>query len=134
LGAVESTLIALCTQRSWAYPVADYDLKYFTGKMYFMDLSSASIAENIGLALYLLDDILSSSTKNISINALNTRVFNPLKTLFNGTDISLWTVFWWVSSFSNINAVIWAGVLITSFCVQNSTDRSYFAQKGIRYW
>jgi hypothetical protein len=133
LGAVESTLVALSTQRSWAYPVADYDLKYFTGKMYFMDLSSASIAENIGLALYLLDDILSSSTKNISINALNTRVFNPLKTLFNGTDISLWTVFWWVSSFSNINAVIWAGVLITSFCVQNSTDRSYFAQKGIRY-
>jgi hypothetical protein len=101
--------------------------------MYFMDLSSASISENIALALHLLDDSLSSSTKNISIDALNIRVFKPLKTLFNGTDKSLWSVFWWVSSFSNINAVIWAGVLTTSFCVQNSTDRSYFAQKGIRY-
>ncbi len=62
LEAVESTLVALSTQRSWAYPVADYDLKYFYGEMYFMDLSSASISENIGLALHLLDDSLSSST------------------------------------------------------------------------
>ncbi len=133
LEAVESTLVALSTQRSWAYPAADYDLQYFNGEMYFMDLSSASISENIGLALYLLEDSLSSSTKAISIDALNTRVFKPLKTLFNGNNATLWSKFWWVSSNSNHNAVIWAAVLITSFCVQNSTDRSYFAQKGIRY-
>ncbi len=133
LPAVESTLVALSTQRSWAYPAADYHLNYFYGTSFFMDLSSASMAENIGLAFYMLKDSLSSTTKSTVLNALYTRVFNPLKAMFQSNDSSLWSKFWWVSSNSNHNAVIWAAVLITSFCVQNSTDRSFFAQKGIRY-
>jgi hypothetical protein len=74
---VESTLVALSTQRSWAFPAADYHLNYFYGTTFFMDLSSAAMAENIGLAVYMLNDSLSSTTKSIVLNALYTRVFNP---------------------------------------------------------
>jgi hypothetical protein len=133
LEAVESALVALSTQRSWAYPAADYSLEYFYGTTYFMDLSSASIAENLGLALYMLDDVLSSTTKSTVMDALYTRVFNPLNVIFEGSDSSLWSKFWWVSSNSNHNAVIWAGVMIASFCVQSATDRSLLAGKAIRY-
>lgn len=130
LEAIESTLMALATQRSWAFPAADQDLEYFNGVRYFMDLSSSWIAENMGFTLFLLNNIISKATTSTVVEALNIRVFTPLKMSFEGK--APWQ--WWVTSSSNHNAVIWTGVMITSFCTQeNIADRYYFANKAVTY-
>lgn len=127
---IESDLVALSKQRSWAFPSADPDLSYFYGTKYFSDLSSADIAENLGLAIYLLNHKISSSTKTVVKDALNTRVFNPIRKSFNGT--ASWQ--WWMTSQSNHNAVIWAGVSVAAFSVLDSADdRKFFASKAIYY-
>jgi len=130
LEAIESTLTALATQRSWVFPAADQDLEYFNGERYFMDLSSSWIAANIGFTVFLLNNTISKATKSTVVEALNKRVFTPLKMSFQGK--APWQ--WWVTSSSNHNAVIWTGVMIASFCAQeNLADRNYYANKAITY-
>ena len=130
LEAIESTLTALATQRSWVFPAADQDLEYFNGERYFMDLSSSWIAANIGFTVFLLNNTISTATKSTVVEALNKRVFTPLKMSFQGK--APWQ--WWVTSSSNHNAVIWTGVMIASFCAQeNIADRNYYANKAITY-
>jgi hypothetical protein len=130
LEAIESTLMALATQRSWAFPAADQDLEYFNGERYFMDLSSSWISANIGFTVFLLNNTISTATRSTVAEALNKRVFTPLKMSFEGK--APWQ--WWVTSSSNHNAVIWTGVMIASFCAQeNIADRNYYANKAITY-
>jgi len=130
LPTIESDLVSVATQRSWAYPSADPNLLYFNGAQYFMDLSSAGIAENLGLALYLMNSQLSTETMDVVKQALYTRVFNPLKNSFNGT--APWQ--WWVTAQSNHVAVVWTGVLVAAFCViENAEDRKFFVDKAIYF-
>ena len=127
LPTIESDLVSVATQRSWAYPSSDPNLKYFYGTQYFMDLQSSYMTRQFGMTLYMLGDLLSSTTKTTVTNALYSRVFNPIQQSYDGT--GPWQL--WISSDSNINTVIWAGVMVAVFCVCGPDDRSYFASKSI---
>jgi len=130
LNTIESDLYLLSKQRTWAYPSADWNLLYFNGTQYFMDLSSAAIASNLALALYLMNSQLSTETTDVVKQVLYTRVFNPLKNSFNGT--APWQ--WWVAAESNHVAVVWTGVLVAAFCViENAEDRKFFVDKAIYF-
>lgn len=65
-----------------ALPAGDRNLTPFKGTKYIMNLSSATHAANIGLILYLLNNV--SCKKEIVIDELNTRVFNPIQQLLKG--------------------------------------------------
>lgn len=93
-------------------------------------LSHFGQAANFGLAIHLIGDMLNETVKNVVIDALITRVFEPLNSTLQGDGIRMW----WIKEDTNWNSVCWAGVMIAVFCVVDSaTDRSFFASRAIEY-
>ena len=123
--------MSLATQRSWALPSADWKLSYFSGTEYFVDLNSAMMAADLGLALYLLGDLLNETVRTTVADALDVRVFQPLKrAILSGPTPSMW----WYSEASNWNAVCWAGVIIAIFCALDDYDeRNFLSSNAIEH-
>mmetsp|Transcript_20396 Transcript_20396/g.29070 ORF Transcript_20396/g.29070 Transcript_20396/m.29070 type:complete len:455 (+) Transcript_20396:376-1740(+) len=130
LEIIEADLLSLATQRSWALPSSDVGLTYFNGTQYFVELNSAAMAANFGLAIHLIGDMLNETIKNVVIDALITRVFDPLNSTLQGDGIRMW----WIKEDTNWNSVCWAGVMIAVFCALDSAaDRSFFTSRAIEY-
>jgi hypothetical protein len=123
--------MSLATQRSWALPSADWKLSYFSGTEYFVDLNSAMMAADLGLALYLLGDLLNETVRTTVMDALDVRVFQPLKrAILSCPTPSMW----WYSEASNWNAVCWAGVIIAIFCALDDYDeRNFLSSNAIEH-
>ena len=59
--------------------------------------------------LYMLEDKISSQTKNNVLNAINTRVIKPMDLHLAGNQTIL-KKHWWKNAPENLNVVCWSGV------------------------
>jgi hypothetical protein len=129
LAAIDMVLQQLATQRTWSDPQQDTNLRAYNEGKWFMDLMSAAMAHELAQALYLLGDKVSPQTRQIVLNALEARVFAPVrKTLVTDVDG------WWLHTKINWNAVILCDVVGAALTViESKADRALFANMGEQY-
>lgn len=129
ISTINMVLRELATQPTWIAPAQDPKLRAYNEGHWFMDLMSASMARELAQSLYMLGDRVDSETRQIVMNALETRVFAPVrKTLTDGADG------WWLTVDHNWNAVILADVAGAALSVIPSRhDRARFAAMGQHY-
>jgi hypothetical protein len=127
LPKIEEYLNGLATQRSWAFSAHDTDLSYYNGR-YFVELCSGfkflifllisnliilvAIASNIAQTYYMFEEKLSQATKTNVLNALNERIFQPMRLSF-ANDTWIKTKHFWEDKDNNWNAVCWSGVVLS---------------------
>jgi len=128
--AIEMVLKELIHQKSWTLPAHDSKKQNFEGRNYTVDLNVAGFGHSLAQALYLLDDKLSSAVRKDVLDALYTRMFNPvLRTIEtkNGDH-------WWLTTTNNWNAVCLAGVTGAALAaIPGKEERAKFVAIGERY-
>jgi hypothetical protein len=119
----------LAAQKSWALPAHDVDQGYISGKRYFVELVSADLANNLATTLYLLGDKLPANTRKQVMDALETRVFKPMRASYvSGKGQT------WLKVESNWNAVCLAGVTGAALAVlPEKSDRAFFVAAAEHY-
>jgi hypothetical protein len=122
IGAIEKTLTELTTQPTWTWPASDGNLRNFRDRNYDVDLNAADTAREIAQTLYLLGDRLSANVRTTTRNALETRVFAPVRaSLATGKDNV------WLRVGNNWNAVCLAGVVSAALAtLPDRNDRAAF--------
>ena len=124
--AIEKALKELITQKTWVHP-RNFNQKNFDG---LVELSTASYAQNIAEAIYLLKDKLSPSIRAQAISVLYQRAFNPLlKTLeTKNNDHS------WLTGTNNWNAVCLSGITGAALTIiQDKKERATYIAIAERY-
>ncbi len=150
LPRIAEQLDAISAQRSWTLPAHDVDLENFKGTRYYVDLGASSLSRVVAETLYLLGDSLPEATRKRAMDALEQRIFAPMRDSIAGNHRQ----FWFHRS-SNWNAVCWAGVAGSALTVLPDRDQralfaaaaqfygdayldSYtpdgYAEEGIGYW
>ena len=121
---------SLSTQKSWAYAGNDPNLTVYRGKLYFVELNSAAVADMIAESLFLLGTSLPEATRVRAMNALEQRVFVPMRQAYatgNGES--------WLTVESNWNAVCLNGVTGAALAVMGDRhDRALFVAGAERYY
>jgi hypothetical protein len=128
---VNMVLHELATQKSWTLPAHDGTaLNSYSGRAYFVELNSAALAYELSQALYLLDDKVDPKVRGEVTNALQKRIFDPLReTAVTGKGNN-----WWVFGTNNWNAVCFAGATGAALtALPNKEDRAFFAAMAERY-
>ena len=77
LAALEESVAALCSERTWLYPAHDRSLRNFKGTTIDIDLGSSHVASNLATAHYLLGDKLPAKTSKLIRDNLRRRIFKP---------------------------------------------------------
>ena len=122
LPAIEMVLHEMTIQPTWTNAAHDRSLGCFKRTHYSVDLSSATFAHELAQALYLLGDKLSPEIVQEVKEALEIRIFNPMRRSFktgsgNG----------WLRVTSNWNAVCLAGVTGAALAsLEDVSDRALF--------
>jgi hypothetical protein len=89
------------------------------------------MAADLGLALYLLRDLLNKTLRTTITDALDVRLFQPLKCAILSGPMSSMS---WYSEASNWNAVCWAGVIITIFrALYDYDERNFLSSNAIKH-
>lgn len=130
LPAIETALLELIRQPSWTLPAHDApDLRNFRGTSRDIDLQSAQIALDLAQTLHLLGGWLNSDLRQAVMEALEIRVFAPLRrSLETGRGNT------WLTALHNWNAVCLAGVVPAALAVlQERTARAVHAAAAERY-
>jgi hypothetical protein len=130
LRAIERTLGELDDQPTWTWPAHDAALRNFLHHDYEVDLVAADTAHDIAQALYMLGDKLPPALRTRTLDALNLRVFAPVRrTLATGDRDNSW-----LRADHNWNAVCLKGVVIAALTVlADRRDRAAFAAAGEHY-
>jgi len=127
---IEMVLKELIRQKSWTLPAHDSKKQNFEGRNYTVDLNVAGFGHSVAQALYLLDDKLSPAMRKDVLNALYTRMFNPVMRTIetkNGDH-------WWLTTTNNWNAVCLAGVTGAALAaIPEKEERARFVAIGERY-
>lgn len=129
LPRIEETLKGLCAQPTWVIPAHDRKLLSHSGKAHEVDLHAATSASDLALALHLLGDKLDPTTVRQVREALEARIFAPVrKSLATGKGHH------WLKVESNWNAVCLAGVTTAALAVlEDPKDRALFAAAAERF-
>jgi hypothetical protein len=129
VATVEKTLTEWSNQPAWTWPAHDKGLRNFKDKNYEVDLLSADIAHDMAQALYLLGDRINPSVRKTALDALEKRVFTPVRnTLITGKDNT------WIKREGNWNLVCLAGVVSAALAVlPDRNDRAVFAAAAEHY-
>jgi len=107
LPAIEESIRACCTDKTWVLPAHDRSLRNFRGETTEIDLRVANEAWNLATVDYWLGDKLSPAVRKLIDDELERRVFTSFEsTLKTGTPRS-----WWIKGTNNWNAVCLAGVV-----------------------
>ena len=72
---------------------------------------SVAVASNIAQIYYMFEEKLSQETKTNILNALNERIFNPMRLSF-ANDTWIKGKHFWEDKDNNWNPVCWSGVVI----------------------
>lgn len=121
----------LSTQKSWTWPAHDVKLESYSGRHYFVELNSASLAHAIAETLYLLGDQLPPATRIRAINALERRIFDPMRQTFATGKGNGWLE---SASAGNWNAVCLDGVTGAALSVlPGRRERALFVAAAERY-
>ena len=126
---IEKTMISLCEQNPWTPPTHDRNLETYRGKAYFVDLLTATFGNGLAQSIYLLDDKLSHEVKKIVMNALEQKVFGPIKNCLKTEKL-----FPWFTQTLNWNSVCIAGVVGAATAVLPSReDRAFYIAFAEQY-
>lgn len=126
---IAMVLDELASQKSWTLPAHDGNLDSFSGRHYFVELNSADLAHTIAETLYLLGPQLPEATRRHVMDALEQRIFAPMRESFatgkgNG----------WLRYKMNWNAVCVDGVTGAALAVlSDRKGRALFAAAGEHY-
>lgn len=110
---IEKVLVELCNQPTWVIPAHDWYLENFKETNPNVDLASATQANELGQALYLLNDKISDDVKQLVVEKLYKRVFNPVLKTVRTLD----TRHYWLTVTNNWNSVCLAGVTAAALAV-----------------
>ena len=75
---VEEGLRDIINQKSWVSPRSDHDFKNYNGVEYSVELTSSLYAHTIAQTLYMMGNKISPKLRKEAMDALYTRIFNPI--------------------------------------------------------
>ena len=134
LPRIHEILREYVTQPTWTLPAHDHSLANFKRKAYSVDLAAADMAAQLAEAVYLLDAKIDTSVRVSVIDALETRIFAPVR-----NSLRTGNGHWWLGSMShpvqnNWNPVCLAGV-IGAACrlLPDRAERALFVAAGEHY-
>lgn len=110
---IEKVLIELCKQPTWVLPAHDWHLENFKQTNPNVDLSSATQANQLAQALFLLNDKIDKDIHQIVVDKLYQRVFNPVLRTTRNLD----NRHYWFTVTNNWNSVCLAGVTSAALAV-----------------
>jgi hypothetical protein len=122
LPAIEESIRAVASEKTWVYPAHDRSLNNFYGKVIEIDLSSAATSWNLATADYWLQDKLSEPVRKLIRSELERRTFGPFESYVNTGKPRLW----WATGTNNWNAVCLAGVTGSALSVIEDRRRRAF--------
>jgi hypothetical protein len=116
-------------QPTWVLPAHDAKLVTFHRTSYFVDLNSSAFANELAETLYLLGDKISPETRAKVPDALESRVFGPMRESFKTGKGE-----WWLTADHNWNAVCLAGVTGAALTIlPDRKDRALFVAAAEHY-
>lgn len=131
ISRIAMVLDQLSTQPTWNEPANDADLRDYGTPRYrqTISLDSATTAQNIAEALYLLGDELPAATRKTVMTALNTRIFEPMRAA-----IATGHGYWWMTGATNWNAVCLDGVTSAVLsALPSRRERALFVAAAAHY-
>ena len=134
LPALEESIRAVCSEKTWVMPAHDRSLKNFRGELIDVDLAVAGLSWELATSYYWLGDKLSPEIRQLIRDELRRRTFDPFKKCVNTGAPRMW----WVTGTNNWNAVCLAGTVGAALAVVESPEeRAFFvaaAEKSITYF
>lgn len=113
INTLEKVLVELCEQPTWVIPAHDWHLENFKQTNPNVDLSSATQANQLAQALFLLNDKIDSRVYQKVVDKLFERVFNPILKTVRTLD----NRHYWFTVTNNWNSVCIAGVTAAALAV-----------------
>jgi hypothetical protein len=134
IGPFESTVAALCAEKTWVMPAHDGSLSNFKGEAIVPDLGATGLAAEMAEADYLLGDRLSGKTRQLIREEVRRRVLAPFKDMIEGRQKEAF----WVRAKMNWNAVCVGNTVFAALTLLDSREeRAFYAAAGehsIRYF
>lgn len=125
LPRIVEQLDAISAEPSWTLAAHDPHLLNFHGTHYYVDLNAATLGHNVAEALYLMGDKLPAATRKRAMDALEQKVFSPMRRAYAGQEQSY---IGWLKAEQNWNAVCHNGVTDAALTVlPDRNDRALFA-------
>lgn len=129
---VEDGLRDILNQKSWVSPRSDYDFKNYNGVEYSVELTSSLYAHTIAQTLYMMGDKISPELRKDAIDALYTRIFNPIHHKFKTQNNNKENHF--LVANNNWNHVCLAGLVGAALTViEDKYERAIFTYIGEYY-
>ncbi len=120
LPALEAELRALCADRSWVMSAHDADLENFNRTRYYGDLGATARALLAATVSWWFQDQLPADLRaDIKANIM-LRVLEPYREVFQTGEIK--NGLWWMTTYSNWNAVCTANTVATALTVCDSVE------------
>ena len=120
LPALEAELRALCADRSWVMPAHDAGLENFNRTRYYGDLGATARALLAATVSWWFQDQLPADLHaDIKANIM-LRVLEPYREVFQTGEIK--NGLWWMTTYSNWNAVCTANTVATALTVCDSAE------------
>jgi len=130
LPALETTIAALCAEKTWVLPAHDGDLKNFHGEEITPELGATGLAAELAEADYILGDKLSPATRKLIRENVYRRVLEPFRDAVEGRRKEIW----WMSAPMNWNAVCVGNTVFAALTLLDArADRAFFAAAGEHY-
>jgi len=127
LPALEKTIAALCTEKTWMYSAHDKTLDNFYGRVITPDLGATGLAAELAEADFILGDKLSPATRRLIRDNVSRRVLEPFRAMIDGRQEETF----WLRARKNWNAVCVGNTVFTALTlVESRTDRAFFAAAG----
>ncbi|WP_257668130.1 heparinase II/III family protein [Parapedobacter tibetensis] len=129
---VEDGLRDILKQKSWVSPRSDYDFKNYNGVAYSVELTSSLYAHTITQTLYMMGDKISPKLRKEALDALYTRIFNPIHHKFKTQNDNKENHF--LIADNNWNHVCLAGLVGAALTViEDKHERAVFTYIGEYY-
>ncbi len=130
LPALQETVRALCSERTWVMPAHDRGLHNFRGETTDIDLASSALAWELATARALLGDRLSPEVRKLIEQNVHRRVLGPFVEMVSGKRKENW----WLGCTNNWNAVCLAGLTGAALAlVPSRQERARFVVAAEQY-
>ncbi len=134
--AIERIMTGLCEQPTWVLVAHDNDLDCFNRRLYHVDLGAAGMSDTLAQIMFLLKDSLSPEIKELLMEKLYERTYQPILNMLHTLDFKT-TRQSWITRNNNWNLVCVAGVTNAVLAtVEDVALRAEFvaaAEKYIQY-
>ncbi|NQT40852.1 MAG: hypothetical protein HQ581_25380, partial [Planctomycetes bacterium] len=127
---IETSIRAVCAEKTWVYPAHDRSLANFKGTTIEIDLGTVYVSWTLATADYWLGDKLSPAVRQLIRDQLQRRVFGPMESYMASGKPRLW----WATGTNNWNAVCVAGVTGSALAViDDRRKRAFFVAAAEHY-